>query len=413
MGLEKKYSKTEYFKIVLVLGALCTISPFSIDMYLPGFPEMAEKLNTPISNIQLSLTAYLVGIAIGQLFYGPLLDKYGRKKPLYAGLAIYILASVGCALSQTVENLIIMRFLQAVGGCAGMVSAQAIVRDIFPVEKTAQAMSLLVLVIAVSPMIAPALGGFVTAAYDWHWVFIILAVLTAIIWIATVIVLPAGALPDKEVSLKPKQVWRSYLKVLENRQFLVYMLAGGIAGAAPFAYIASSADVFMNLYGVSEHQFGWIFAILAFAMIGSTQLNHVLLKKFSSQQIINFSLHYQSFTGILLVLGVYFNLFNVYSLIGLMFVFLTAHGLNGPNTTALSMAPFSRNAGSASAMLGSMRMAIGGIVTAVVSMFHASSAFPMVVGMAICAFGGFVVLKMDQQLPGTISRTRNTEAFAS
>lgn len=411
--MEKKYSKTEYFKIVLVLGALCTISPFSIDMYLPGFPEMAEKLDTPISNIQLSLTAYLVGIAIGQLFYGPLLDKYGRKKPLYAGLTIYIVASVGCALSQTVENLIIMRFLQAIGGCAGMVSAQAIVRDIFPVEKTAQAMSLLVLVIAVSPMIAPTLGGFVTAAYDWHWVFIILAALTAIIWIATVIVLPAGALPDKEVSLKPKQVWRSYLKVLENRQFLVYMLVGGIAGAAPFAYIASSADVFMNLYGVSEHQFGWIFAILAFAMIGSTQLNHILLKKFSSQQIINFSLHYQSFTGLLLVVGVYFNLFNVYSLIGLMFVFLTAHGLNGPNTTALSMAPFSRNAGSASAMLGSMRMTIGGIVTAVVSMFHASSAFPMVVGMAICAFGGFAVLKLDQQLPGTSNRTRNSEAFAS
>lgn len=411
--MEKKYSKTEYFKIVLVLGALCTISPFSIDMYLPGFPEMAKKLDTPISNIQLSLTAYLVGIAIGQLFYGPLLDKYGRKKPLYAGLTIYIVASVGCALSQTVENLIIMRFLQAIGGCAGMVSAQAIVRDIFPVEKTAQAMSLLVLVIAVSPMIAPTLGGFVTAAYDWHWVFIILAALTAIIWIATVIVLPAGALPDKEVSLKPKQVWRSYLKVLENRQFLVYMLVGGIAGAAPFAYIASSADVFMNLYGVSEHQFGWIFAILAFAMIGSTQLNHILLKKFSSQQIINFSLHYQSFTGLLLVVGVYFNLFNVYSLIGLMFVFLTAHGLNGPNTTALSMAPFSRNAGSASAMLGSMRMTIGGIVTAVVSMFHASSAFPMVVGMAICAFGGFAVLKLDQQLPGTSNRTRNSEAFAS
>lgn len=411
--MEKKYSKTEYFKIVLVLGALCTISPFSIDMYLPGFPEMAETLNTPISNIQLSLTAYLVGIAIGQLFYGPLLDKYGRKKPLYAGLAIYILASIGCALSQSVENLIFMRFLQAIGGCAGMVSAQAIVRDIFPVEKTAQAMSLLVLVIAVSPMIAPTLGGFVTAAYDWHWVFIILAALTALIWLATVVVLPAGALPDREVSLKPKKVWDSYIKVLSNRQFLVYMLAGGIAGAAPFAYIASSADVFMNVYGFSEHQFGWLFALLAFAMIGSTQLNHILLKKFSSQQIINFSLHYQSFTGLLLVTGVFFNLLNVYSLITLMFVFLTAHGLNGPNTTALAMAPFSKNAGSASAMLGSMRMAIGGIVTAIVSLFHATSAFPMVVGMAICAFGGFIVLKMDQRLPGTISRQRRNEAFAS
>ncbi|PZX52068.1 multidrug effflux MFS transporter [Algoriphagus chordae] len=411
--MEKKYSKTEYFKIILVLGALCTISPFSIDMYLPGFPEMAETLNTPISNIQLSLTAYLVGIAIGQLFYGPLLDKYGRKKPLYAGLAIYILASIGCAMSQSVENLIFMRFLQAIGGCGGMVSAQAIVRDIFPVKKTAQAMSLLVLVIAVSPMIAPTLGGFITSAYDWHWVFIILAVLTAIIWVATVVVLPEGALPDREVSLKPKKVWKSYIKVLENRQFLVYMLAGGIAGAAPFAYIASSADVFMNLYGLTEHQFGWLFAILAFAMIGSTQLNHILLKKYTSQQIINFSLHYQSVTGIVLVLGVFFNFFNLYTLIGTMFIFLTAHGLNGPNTTALAMAPFSKNAGSASAMLGSMRMAIGGIVTAIVSLFHASSAFPMAAGMAICAFGGFIILKMDQKIPGTISRERKTEAFAS
>ncbi|TXE11019.1 multidrug effflux MFS transporter [Algoriphagus aquimarinus] len=409
----KKYSKTEYFKIILVLGALCTISPFSIDMYLPGFPEMARDLNTPISNIQLSLTAYLVGIAIGQLFYGPLLDKYGRKKPLYAGLAIYILASIGCAMSQSVENLIFMRFLQAIGGCAGMVSAQAIVRDIFPVKKIAQAMSLLVLVIAVSPMIAPTLGGFVTAAYDWHWVFIILAALTAIIWIATVVVLPAGALPDKEVSLKPKQVWKGYIKVLENRQFLVYMLAGGIAGAAPFAYIASSADVFMNIYGLTEHQFGWLFAILAFAMIGSTQLNHILLRKYTSQQIINFSIHYQSITALFLILGVYFNIFNLYSLIGMMFIFLTAHGLNGPNTTALAMAPFSKNAGSASAMLGSMRMAIGSIVTAIVSLFHASSAFPMAAGMAICAFGGFIILKTDHHIPGTISRKEKTEAFAS
>lgn len=382
-------------------------------MYLPGFPEMAEALNTPISNIQLSLTAYLVGIAIGQLFYGPLMDKYGRKKPLYAGLGIYISASLGCAMSQSIENLIFMRFLQAVGGCAGMVSAQAIVRDIFPVKKIAQAMSLLILVIAISPMIAPTLGGFVTSAYDWHWVFIILAALTGIIWIATIVVLPAGALPDKEVSLKPKQVWKSYIKVLENRQFLVYMLVGGIAGAAPFAYIASSADVFINLYGLSEHQFGWIFAILAFAMIGSTQLNHILLRKFTSQQVINFSLHYQVSVGLILVSGVYLEWFNVYTLIAVMFVFLTAHGLNGPNTTALSMAPFAKNGGSASAMLGSMRMTIGGIVTAIVSLFHATSAFPMVIGMAICAVGGFIVLKMDQSIPGTISQERNKEAFAS
>ena len=395
------------------MGALCTISPFSIDMYLPGFPEMARDLNTPISNIQLSLTAYLVGIAIGQLFYGPLLDKYGRRKPLYFGLGIYVLASVGCALSQSVENLILMRFLQAIGGCAGMVSAQAIVRDIFPVGKTAQVLSLLTLVIAVSPMIAPTVGGYVTAFYNWHWVFIILAGLTVLIWIGAVLVLPKGAEPDHEVSLKPTRVWKNYGLVLQNRQFLVYMLVGGLAGAAPFAYIASSADVFINIYQVSEQTYGWIFGILAFAMIGSTQLNHILLRKYKSQQIIHFSLHYQVFTGLPLILGIYAQILNVYTLVGLMFLFLTAHGLNSPNTAALSLAPFSRNAGSASALLGSMRMAMGGVVSAIISLFHNGTAMPMVMGMAACALAGFIILKADEQIPGTISRTLNRTGLES
>ncbi|GAA0881156.1 multidrug effflux MFS transporter [Algoriphagus jejuensis] len=408
-----QYNKWEYFKIVLVLGALCTISPFSIDMYLPGFPEMARDLDTPISNIQLSLTAYLVGIAIGQLFYGPLLDKYGRKKPLYIGLGIYVLASVGCALSQSVENLIVMRFLQAIGGCAGMVSAQAIVRDIFPVEKTAQALSLLTLVIAVSPMIAPTVGGFVTTFYNWHWVFIILAGLTLLIWLGAMTILPNGAEPDPEVSLKPSKVWKNYGIVLQNRQFLVYMLVGGLAGAAPLVYIVSSADVFMNIYQVSEQTYGWIFAILAFAMIGSTQLNHLLLNKYKSQQIINFSMHYQVFTGLLLIIGIFAQVLNVYALVGLMFLFLTAHGLNSPNTAALSLAPFARNAGSAAALLGSARMAIGGMVSGIVSMFHSGTAMPMVIGMAACSLAGFIILKADRQIPGTISRVWKGSAMGS
>lgn len=393
------------------MGALCTISPFSIDMYLPGFPEIARDLKTPISSVQLSLTAYLVGIAIGQLFYGPLLDKYGRKKPLYVGLGVYVLASIGCAFSQSVENLIVMRFLQAIGGCAGMVSAQAIVRDIFPVGKTAQVLSLLTLVIAVSPMIAPTVGGYVTAFYNWHWVFIILALLTVVIWLGVIFVLPNGADPDPEVSLKPSRVWKNYDLVLQNRQFLVYMLVGGLAGAAPFAYIASSADVFMNIYQVSEQTYGWIFGILAFAMIGSTQLNHLLLRKYQSQQIINFSMHYQVFTGLLLVVGIYAQLLNVYTLVGLMFLFLTAHGLNSPNTAALSLEPFSRNAGSAAALLGSMRMAMGGVVSAIISFFHNGTALPMVIGMAACALAGFIILKADQQIPGTISKAWKSSAI--
>lgn len=397
-------SRKEHFILILILGALCTISPFSIDMYLPGFPAMAENLNTSIANIQLSLTAYLIGIAIGQLFYGPLLDKFGRKKPLYVGLVIYVLASIACAYTHSVDHLILMRFIQAIGGCVGMVAAQALVRDIFPINKTAQALSLLTLVIAVSPMVAPTLGGYMTAHYNWQTVFLVLAAITSLILIAIKWYLPVGASPDSSISLRPRKVVKNYLLVLKNRQFLIYMLVGGIAGAAPFAYIAGSADVFMNRYGISETGYGWIFALLATAMIGSTQMNHILLRKYTSEQIINVSLIYQSVVGVVMLLGVWLQWFDVYFLIFLMFVFLTGHGLNSPNTAALSLAPFTKNAGSASAMMGSMRMAMGGLVSAMVSVFHTGTALPMVGMMASCALVGIFILNMERLFPGLATK---------
>jgi DHA1 family bicyclomycin/chloramphenicol resistance-like MFS transporter len=402
-------SKKENFVLILILGALCTISPFSIDMYLPGFPAIAENLNTSISNVQLSLTAYLVGIAIGQLFYGPLLDKYGRKKPLYAGLVIYILTSMGCAYTFSVDHLIIMRFLQAIGGCVGMVAAQALVRDLFPSNRTAQVLSLLTLVIAVSPMVAPTVGGYVTAHFGWQMVFFVLAAITLFILAGIKWYLPGGALPDATISLRPRKVVQNYLMVLRNRQFFVYMLVGGIAGAAPFAYIAGSADVFMNRYGISETGYGWIFALLATAMIGSTQMNHILLRKFTSEQIIKVSLLYQSVVGLIMILGVWMQWLDVYSLICLMFIFLTGHGLNSPNTAALSLEPFSKNAGSASAMMGSVRMAMGGITSAMVSIFHTGTALPMVAMMAACALVGVVILNMERLFPSSITRENTAE----
>ncbi|MCH7409134.1 Bcr/CflA family multidrug efflux MFS transporter [Belliella sp. DSM 111904] len=389
----------ENFVIILILGALCTISPFSIDMYLPGFPAMAKDLGVDISQIQLSLTSYLVGIAIGQLFYGPLLDKYGRKKPLIIGMLIYIVSSIFCAYASSVDSLILMRFLQAVGGCVGMVAAQALVRDIFPINKTAQVLALLTLVIAVSPMIAPTVGGYMSAHFHWHAIFIVLAAITAVILVAAIFLLPNGAAPESNLSLRPMKVISNYRSVLDNRQFLTYMLAGGIAGAAPFAYIAGSANVFMNIYQVSEQTYGLIFGVLAFAMIGSTQLNHYLLRKFTSKQIIQFSLWYQTITGLVLVAGLWLNLFNVYGLVFTMFIFLTAHGLNQPNAAALSLAPFAKSAGSASALLGSMRMAMGGVVSATVSFIHNGTALPMVSIMALCALGGLLTIMVDKRIP--------------
>jgi DHA1 family bicyclomycin/chloramphenicol resistance-like MFS transporter len=385
-------TRKHYFFTILILGALATISPFSIDMYLPGFPAIAKDLNTTIAQVELSLTSYLVGISLGQLLYGPLLDRFGRKIPLYAGLLIYILASVGCALTASVESLILMRFFQAMGGCVGMVASQALVRDLFPINKTAQAFSMITLVIAISPMVAPTVGGYVTANFEWHWVFIILGSITALIWVGIYFFLPVGKSSDTSLSLKPRAVLTNFYTVIKQPQFLIYTAAGGLATAAPFAYIAGSSAVFMDQYKLSEQQYGWLFAFLAFAMIGSTQLNHVLLKKFKSEQIIKITLLYQSVIGVLMVVGVWLDWYGMYGLIFLMFIFLTGQGLTGPNTAALSLAPFVKHAGSASALLGSWRLGAGGIISAFVSFLHNNSALPMVGMMTLCALISTVIL---------------------
>ena len=388
--------RKQYFFIILILGALSTISPFSIDMYLPGFPAIAQSLGTSLDKVGLSLTSYLVGISIGQLIYGPLLDRYGRKKPVYVGLIIYIIASLGCALTASVHALIFMRFLQAIGGCVGLVAAQALVRDLFPVNKTAQAFSLLVLVIAISPMIAPTVGGYVTTGFGWQYVFIILAGITLVILACIYFILPEGKKADSSISLKPKAVLKNFYEVLKQPQFLIYAVSGGIATAGPFAYIVGSPGVFMNIYGLNEKQYGWIFGLLAFSVIGSTQLNHLFLKKFKSEQIIKVTLRCQSTVGVFLVTGSWLGWFDLYSLIIVMFIFLIGQGLIGPNANALSLAPFTKHAGSAAALLGAFRMGMGGIVSATVSVLHNNTAIPMLGGMAFCALAGLYILAVGK-----------------
>jgi DHA1 family bicyclomycin/chloramphenicol resistance-like MFS transporter len=382
----------QQFILILILGALATVSPFSIDMYLPGFPSIANDLNTTIASVQLSLTSYFVGIAVGQILYGPLLDRFGRKIPLYSGLTIYILASLGCAFTNSVESLIVMRFLQALGGCAGMVAAQTLVRDLFPVNKTAQAFSSMTLVVAVSPMIAPTIGGYMTVAFGWHSLFIVLAFITAGIMIASYFVLPRGKKPDPSISLKPKSVVKNFYTVIRQPQFIVYTLTGGLASSAPFAYIAGSADVFINLYGTSEQEYGWIFAIVAGVIIASTQLNHLLLKKYSSQQLIKVVLIGQTAIGLVLMIGTIYGWYDKIGLIIMISLLLSGHGLVNPNAVALSLAPFSKHTGSAASLSGSFRMAIGGVASALVSIFHNHTAIPMIAVMVGCIFCGLILL---------------------
>ncbi len=401
--------KQYYFFTILILGGLATISPFSIDMYLPGFTAIAADLNTSIDRVQLSLTSYIFGISIGQIFYGPLLDRYGRKTPLYVGLVIYILSSIGCAFTLSVESLIAMRFLQAIGGCVGMVAAQALVRDLFPVNKSAQVFSLIILVIAVSPMIAPTLGGYVTAAFGWHMVFITLAVIALLIVGAVYFYLPSGKKADPSISLRPKAVMANYFIVTKQSQFLIYTLAGGVAMAGPFAYIVGSSDVYMNIYQLSEQQYGWAFALVAFGMIGTTQLNHLLLRCFKSESLIKVALLYQTIVGIVLAVGNWYGGYGIYGFTALVFLFVAGHGIMSPNITALAMAPFTKHAGSASALLGSFRLGTAAFVSALVSFFHDGTSLAMSVIMLLCSLTGLVLLNSGNAIVKYRARKADAE----
>lgn len=378
--------------IILILGLLSALGPFSIDLYLPGFPEIARDLNSTTGQVALSLSSYFIGVSIGQMIYGPLLDRFGRRTPLLIGLIIYLFASVFIVYVTSVDSLILARFVQALGGCAGMVAARALVRDLFPVSEIAKIFSLLMLVIAVSPIVAPTIGGFAAAHWGWHSIFIILSVLAALNILLVYFWLPLGAPPDTTMSLKPKPIITSFWTVFKTPQFYTYTLTGSFAASGLYAYIAGSPHVFMELYGVSEKQYGWIFGIIALGLVTASQVNTVLLKKYSSQQIVKVALICQVVAGSLLFFGSLFHLIEMYSMIVLAFLFLSTQGFAFPNTSALSLAPFEKNAGTASALMGALQLGIGALITALVSILSDDTPLPMTGIMFLCAVASLAIL---------------------
>lgn len=378
--------------IILILGLLSALGPFSIDLYLPGFPEIARDLNSTTGQVALSLSSYFIGVSIGQMIYGPLLDRFGRRTPLLIGLVIYLFASVFIVYVTSVDSLILARFVQALGGCAGMVAARALVRDLFPVSEIAKIFSLLMLVIAVSPIVAPTIGGFAAAHWGWHSIFIILSVLAALNILLVYFWLPLGAPPDTTMSLKPKPIITSFWTVFKTPQFYTYTLTGSFAASGLYAYIAGSPHVFMELYGVSEKQYGWIFGIIALGLVTASQVNTVLLKKYSSQQIVKVALICQVVAGSLLFFGPLFHLIEMYSMIVLAFLFLSTQGFAFPNTSALSLAPFEKNAGTASALMGALQLGIGALITALVSILSDDTPLPMTGIMFLCAVASLAIL---------------------
>jgi DHA1 family bicyclomycin/chloramphenicol resistance-like MFS transporter len=397
MNTKTSMTKQRYFFLVLILGGLTALAPFSIDMYLPGFPTIAKSLHTTTEKVSLSLSGFFIGISVGQLLYGPLLDRFGRKKPLYVGMVLYIIASIGCYFVSSIEMLIGLRFIQAIGSCAATVAAMAMVRDIFPVKDNAKVFALLILILGVSPMLAPTVGGYITAAFGWQLIFLILASIAALMLFTVIFFLPESYQPDPSYSLKPVPIINSFWSVMKNPQFFTYAICGAIGFSGLFSYLAASPFVFMDVYGVSSKVYGWIFALLSVGFIGSSQLNNMLTRRFKSEQIVNVSLLSMVIISIIFLTCSVNNWLNIYGTIAMIFAFLCCVGITYPNTSALSLAPFTKNAGTAAALLGAFQMATGTFVSIVVSMFKSRSAIPMAGLMTTAAIIAFLILMIGKR----------------
>jgi DHA1 family bicyclomycin/chloramphenicol resistance-like MFS transporter len=367
-------------------------------MYLPGFPAIAKDLRTTVAEVSLSLSSFFIGISAGQLLYGPLMDRFGRKKPLYIGLAGYFLASMACAFATTIEALILLRFIQAICSCAAAVASVAMVRDLFPVQDNAKVFSLLMLVVGVSPMIAPTVGGYVTAGFGWEAVFIILAGMAAVILTAVYFGLPESSKPDPSYSLMPKPIIAKFQMVIIEPHFYTYALSGAVSFAGLLAYVSGSPLLFMELFQVNEKEYGWIFAFLSIGLIGASQVNSIMLRRYRSEQIIVTALVCQLIIGAALLVGTINGWLGLFSTIACIFLFLCCLGFTFPNASALSLAPFTKNAGSASALMGATQMGIGALATVILSVFSNHSAVPMAGVMAASALVSLLVLLLGQKV---------------
>ncbi len=385
--------------LIILLGILAAIGPFTIDMYLPGFGQIADEFGTSEKQVAFTLTSYFVGIAIGQLIYGPLVDKYGRKKPLLIGLTIYALAALGCALSYSIESLIVMRLLQALGGCVGMVASNAVISDVYEKNERAKAFSLIMLVMGVAPVIAPTVGSLFMEIGSWHYIFFFLAAFAAFVFALIAFFLPETSQYMHNNKLKVKEIAGTYFEIFKNRTFIFYTMAASISVAILFAYISCAPFVFQTLYGLNEREFAIIFAINACGLILGNTVNGMLVGKVYYIKIAKVSSVLISIVT-LLVLVLFIikpNLPYPYAVASIFSILFLVNFIT-PNATAASLSPFTATAGAASALAGSIRMGLGAMVAAAIGIFQGETILTMFVVFFTLALLVMIMLLLGGKL---------------
>ena len=371
------------FRTILILGALSAFGPLAIDFYLPGFPAMAQAFATDEKHIQLTLAVYFLGLSIGQLVYGPIADRFGRRVPLLVGVVLFTAASLACAFAPTLEWLIGARFVQALGGCAGMVLSRAIVSDKCDAVGSAKVFSQLMLVMGLAPILAPMLGGLLVNLYGWQAIFITLTGFSAMAALAVALGLPES-LPANVPRQPLSGALRQYGRLLKDREFLGHALTGGIAMAGMFAYIAGSPFVFIKLYDVPAEHYGWLFGSNAAGFILVAQVNARLLAKRGPAFLLSRMVWVYLAAGLTLLAVSALHTQQLWPLLIPLFVCIASLGCIIPNASACAMSGQGARAGSASAMLGCLQFSVAAAAAWLVGALHDGSAMPMAMVISLC-----------------------------
>lgn len=385
--------KKNFLRAALVLGLLSAIGPFAIDMYLPALPSIGKSLGASMSEVQASLMAFFIAMALGQVLYGPASDLLGRKRPLYFGLVLFAIGSVGCALAPDIETLVVLRFVQGLGACAGMVVPRAVVRDLHTGADAARLMSLLMLVFSVSPILAPLMGSFLIEWFGWRSVFWAVTVAAGLgLWLVAT-QLPETWPEKHRASSTVRSALAGYGVLLHDRHFMGLVLIGAFGISSFFVYLANSSFVLINHYGLTPRQYSLAFALNAASFIGASQLTGRLGGQFGLVPLVRVSVVAYAAVMALLWMLTLLGMGGLDVMIVLLFIGYGFLGLMLPTLTVLSLESHGALAGTASALMGTMQFVIGAMAMAVVGVFVDGSAQPMVGGIAACAALAFWVAR--------------------
>lgn len=368
--------------MLLLIGSMGAFGPLCIDTYLPALPDISDDLHASASSVQLSLTACLIGLGVGQLVIGPLSDRHGRRRPLCIGLSLFVVASTACAFAPSITALIVLRLLQGLGGAAGIVISRAIVRDLYSGAAAARFFSLLMLVTGAGPILAPQFGALIMGFAPWRGIFVALSGTGVVLLLIAALRLPETLPVAARNGNGLRATLRTMRSVATHRSFLANALAGGFGFGVLFAYIAGSSFVVQNVYGLSAQAFSVVFAVNAVGLITASQVNGRLVGRLGSTRLMTAGLISMAVGGICVLIVVSTGLFGIAGLIAAMLLVMSSNGFIAPNATALAMNDFPESAGSASALLGLLQFSIGAAVAPLVGLGGANTGVPMGIVMA-------------------------------